>query len=188
VAFNVQVQVGTTTFMRAGQKPFSINTNVVFAYFSTFNTADGYVDGFGCWLIPASDWVLNSDLSATLTFDSSDPRVTECPGSPVGDDGVIAQGLVQNLAGPIVINATWAPTGPVVFTRMTQQRMCQPVAISVGQGSREDVDAVASGPISGAFVEPQRTFAANPQGFFGGVSVFEGQNQLRGFGDFCPGP
>lgn len=189
VGLNVdyQVQVGSTTFRRAGGQQFTIVTDVLFADFSISNF-NGSAFGFGCWLIPDSDVVLNSDLSASLTFDSSDPRVTECPGDPVGASGLAAQGLVDNLAGPIQIDATWSPTSPVTETRTTSQRMCQPVAIVLTSGSSQNVDAVASGPVSGAFADPSLPFSANPQGFFGGVSIFDGQTQETNTGDFCPGP
>ena len=188
VAMNLQVQVGTTTFHRAGSEPFTIFTDIVFADFTLFNE-NGFAQGFGCWLVPPSDFVVNSDLSATVNFDSSDPQVTECPGDPVSATGLTAQGLVVNLAGPIHINATWAPSGPVVFTRTIRQRLCQPVAMVVGVGTSENADAVPSGAASGAFLDPEEAFSsANIQGFFGGVQVFGGQDQMKGTGDFCPGP
>lgn len=189
VGLNVdyQVQVGTTTFRRAGGQHFTIVTNLLTADFSISNS-NGFAFGFGCWLIPDSDVVLNSDLSASLTFDSSDPRVTECPGDPIGTSGLAAQGLVDNLVGPIQIQATWSPTSPVTESRMTMQRMCQPVAIELSSGSSQNVDAVASGPVSGAFENPSLPFSGNPQGFFGSVTVADGQTQETNTGDFCSGP
>jgi len=176
LSINLEVQVGNSTFRRAGGPPFTIFTDTVFAEFSISN-GSGFAEGFGCWLIPADDFVVKSDLSATLTFDSSDPRVTECPGDPVGASGLASQGLVVNLVGPIVINAAWSPTSPVVSTKTTSQRMCQPVAIVVGTSSSLSVDAVASGPVSGAFDNPSESFAGNPQGFFGGVQVGDGEGE-----------
>jgi hypothetical protein len=187
LGMDVQVQIGSTTFRKAGGLHFTIFTNMVFADFNLTNE-QGTAYGSGCWLVPDSDFVLNSDLSATLTFDSSDPRVTECPGDPVGSSGLTTEGLVQNLEGPILINATWAPTSPVVSTRMTSRRMCKPVATVISVGTSMDVDAVASGPVSGGFQVPQETFAGNPHGFFGGVSVSDGMSQFDNTGDFCSGP
>jgi len=187
LGMDVQVQIGSTTFRKAGGQHYTILTNMVFADFTLTND-QGTAGGSGCWLVPDSDFVLNSDLSATLTFDSSDPRVTECPGDPVGSSGLTTEGLVQNLVGPIRINATWAPSSPVVSTRTTSRRMCKQVATVISVGTSQDVDAVASGPVSGAFEVPDETFAGNPQGFFGGVSVFDGMSQFDNTGDFCSGP
>ncbi len=188
VSVSLQVQVGWTTYHRAGQKPFTIFTDTVFADFQ-YSGTNGFADGFGCWVIPSSDFVVNSDLSATLSFDSSDPQVSECPGDPVSASGLTAPGLVENLAGPITINATWSPSGPVVFTRTVQQRRCQPVAMTVGVGTSQNVDAVPGGAFSGAFEDPAVAFSAtNMEPNFGYVSVFSGQNQDKGTGDFCPGP
>ncbi len=188
VSFSLQVQVGWTTYNRAGQHPFTIFTDTVFADFD-FSNVNGSGFGFGCWVVPASDFAVNSDLSATLTFDSSDPQVTECPGDPVSASGLSTPGLVENLVGPITINATWSPSGPVVFTRTVQQRSCQPVAMTIGVGTSQNVDAVPAAAISGAFEDPAVTFSApNIEPTFGYVSVFSGQNQDKGTGDFCPGP
>lgn len=179
------VSIGTETF-RSHQLPgntLTINTQMLFVQFG-MQTPDGYGYGFGCWLIPPSDFIVNADLSATLTFDSSDPLVAECPGDPVGPAAVTAAGLVQNLSGRIQLSVTWQPTSPVVTTKTSNNMSCHPY-FDIGVSTTQSVDALPSGSASGAFDSPQDPFAGNFQPQFGNVEVSNGRNEIAGFPGIC---
>lgn len=114
--------------------------------------------GLGCWLIPPSDMVVNADLSATLTFDSADPRVTPCPGNPVGTTalgaavGRPADGVVQGFVGRLTATVTWTPSSPLLANRSSTQETCgQFGSTSEGVSSvdQSTVSASVTGTIEG---------------------------------------
>jgi hypothetical protein len=182
---DVQVQVGTTTF-RPYQPlgfPLTIQTDLISANFSR-STIDDFSYGFGCWLIPADDYVINSDLSATLDFDSSDPRVTECPGDPVGPNGMTTSGLVVGLAGPVHIHVTWTATSPITSSRTISRESCPPYFNS-GMGTQQNADAVATYVTSGAFATDGGAFSGNFQTVSGSVTAFTGMGEIKGFPGAC---
>jgi hypothetical protein len=151
----VQMQTGLETFRphRPGGPPITVVGNVVNISFDTFGGS-----GFGCWLFPSDELVVGSDLSATLNFDSSDPRVTECPGDPVGTPSLGASptlgpsGLVTGLVEPLRLSITWTPAGPVTTTRSTTRYSCRPF-MSVDEGTSRSVDSATSLSASGTFVD-----------------------------------
>jgi hypothetical protein len=186
---NVSVQVGVTTFRphALGSSLVTLDTQTLFASFDS-PTPDGFGDAFGCWVIPTSDFVVNSDLSATLTFDSTDLQVSECPGDPVGPTGLSTPGLVVNLTGPVVLNVTWVPTSPIVSTQSISRESCRP-NFDTSVGSAISADALPSGTTSGTFESPADPFGGSFQGLFGGVEVGTGHTEFTGFPGICgPGP
>jgi hypothetical protein len=108
--------------------------------------------GFGCWLVPASDVTVNSDLSASLRFNSADPRVTECPGSPMGTavlgapPAQAADGLVVNLVGRVQATVTWSTVTPILTRRSTSKTTCGPFA-AIDEGTAQDVWSTTSGEL-----------------------------------------
>jgi hypothetical protein len=182
---DVQVQVGLTTFRpnRPRGKSLTIQTQVVNASFFR-NTIDGFSYGFGCWLIPSDDYVINADLSATLTFDSTDPRVTECPGDPVGPNGLPSNGLVIGLTGPIGINVSWTATSPITSIRTISRESCLPY-FNTGVGTQQNVDAVAHYVTSGSFDSPDGSFTGDFESVLASVTAFSGQGEIKGFPGAC---
>lgn len=166
----VQAQTGFETFRSHGGSLTTIDTGIVNISFDAFGE-----NGQGCWLFPKENLVVNSDLSATLTFDSSDPRVTECPGDPVGSPvegsapGIGPSGLVFGLQEPLKMTVTWAPAGPVTSIRSTSRMSCKPFA-SVSEGSGKFVDATAAGSAQGTFAD-STTFDMQFSGGNGNVST-----------------
>jgi hypothetical protein len=108
--------------------------------------------GFGCWLIPASDVTFNSDLSATLTFDSADPRVTECPGDPVGTTvlgarpALAANSSIVNLVGRVQATITWTTVTPILTRRSTTKTTCGPFS-AISEGTAQDVSSTTAGEL-----------------------------------------
>lgn len=181
---DVQVQVGLTTFRpnRPGAPAVTIQTNLVNANFF-MSTGGTFAQGFGCWIIPSDDYVVNTDLSATLNFDSSDPRVSECPGDPLGPNGLASSGLVVGLTGPIHINVSWTATSPITSTRSSTRESCQPF-FNIGESSQQNVDAVAHYVTSGSF-DTSSAFTGDFQTVFGSVGTFKGQGEIKGFPGAC---
>jgi len=179
------VSVGQQTF-RSHQPPgntVTISASTVSLQFG-MQTPDGYGYGFGCWLMPPSDFVVGPDLSATLTFDSADPQVTECPGDPVGLAGGTTSGLVENLSGRIQLNVTWQPASPVVTTKTSSNISCHPY-FDIGVGTTQSVDAFPSGSATGAFDTPQDPFGGSFQPQYGYVEVASGRTEISGFPGIC---
>lgn len=149
--FSASVTTGLITFKpRKPSGPLiTIPTNMV-----NLSLNSGGVWGSGCWLIPPSDVIVNSDLSATLTFDSADPRVTQCPGDPVGTmplgaaPGRPADGLVQGIVGELKATMTWTPASPVVSNRSTVKETCGAFA-STSEGSQRGSQSTVSASVVG---------------------------------------
>ena len=151
----VQMQTGFQTFRphRPGGPPITMVGNVVNISFDTSSD-----QGYGCWLFPSDELVVGSDLSATLNFDSSDPRVTECPGDPIGTSVLGApstlgpSGLIVGLVEPLRLSVTWTPAGPVTTIRSNTRLSCKPY-MSVDEGSSQSVNSTTAGSASGILVE-----------------------------------
>lgn len=152
--FSAQVMTGLITFKpRKPSGPLITmpDTNLV-----NLSLSSGGSYGFGCWLIPPSDLVLNSDLSATLTFDTADPRVTPCPGDPIGTTalgaaaGRPADGLVQGIVGRLTATMSWTPSSPLVTNRSSTQETCGQFGSTsegVGSGNQSTISASVSGTV-----------------------------------------
>lgn len=177
----VQLQTGFSTFRphRPGGPLITIQANFLNAGF------DGPgAFGFGCWLFPSSDLVVNSDLGATLTFDSSDPAVTECPGDPVGNPVLGApptvgpSGLVVGLNGPVQLHVTWVTAGPVVSSHTTTRISCKPF-MSLDEGTSKNAESTTAGSASAAF-DATGPFAAQFAGGVGNITVSSGQINITG--------
>lgn len=145
--FSAQISTGIETFRpRKPSGPLvTMQANVV-----NLSVNSQAVGGFGCWLVPASDITINADLSATLTFDSSDPAVSLCPGDPIGTSvlgatpGPPADGLIQGLVGEVKATMTWTPASPTVTTRVTAKETCGAFkSINEGTG-RSDTSTVSA--------------------------------------------
>jgi hypothetical protein len=177
----VQMQTGIQTFRphRPGGPPITMVGNVVTISFDTFSD-----HGFGCWLFPSDELVVGSNLSATLNFDSSDPRVTECPGDPIGTSVLGAaptlgpSGLVAGLVEPLQLSVTWTPAGPVTSTRSNTRVSCKPY-MSVDQGVSQIVDSTTSGSASGTFVD-SGPFAMQLTNGTGNFEAFSGTINITG--------
>ncbi len=173
----IQVQSGLVTFRphRPGGPPLvTMNTGV--ANISISNSSDS---GFGCWIFPQDHIVVGSGLNATLTLDTSDPSVLECPGDPVSTSALGAppaigpSGLVWGLTEPLQFTITWAPSGPITTTRSSGRMSCKPFQ-TTGEGVSQSVDSTASGSATGTFTNSGPFYLpfANAVGDFGvGSSV-----------------
>jgi hypothetical protein len=145
----VQVETGLLTFKpRKPSGPLiTMPGNLV-----NLSVGSGGLFGFGCWLVPASDITVNADLSATLTFDSSDPRVTECPGNPMGTavlgapPGPAANGMVVNLVGRVQATVKWSTITRITTRRATTKTTCGPFA-AISEGTTQDVLSTTAGEL-----------------------------------------
>jgi hypothetical protein len=179
---SVQVQTGFSTFRphRPGGPLITIQSNYLNASFD----GPGGESGFGCWLFPSSDLVVKSDLSATLTFDSSDPLVTECPGDPVGNAVLGAppilgpSGLVMGINGPVQLNVTWVSAGPIVSSHTTTKLSCRPF-MSFSDGAFKNAQSTTSGTASANF-DTSGPFTMQFADGFGNMNVSSGQINITG--------
>jgi len=164
----VDVSTGITTFRLRGGSLVTLDTSIVNVGINGFGA-----EGQGCWVIPSDMLVVSSDLSATLNFDSSDPRVTECPGDPIGSPILGSaptlgpSGLVSGLQEPLRMTVTWVDAGPITSMRSTSRMRCKPFA-SVSEGSSRSVDSTTSGSAQGTFTDTG-AFTAH---FSGGAGNF----------------
>lgn len=157
--FSVQLETGLVTF-----RPRHPSGPLVTQPGNLVNITIGTQGIFanGCWLIPASEVITNPDLSATVTFNSSDPQVQECPGDPVGTTvlGALpslgANGLVQGFVGPVLFSVTWTPATPITAARATTKTTCGPFA-SISEGSQQGVLSTNTGTVS-ATIEGYSSF------------------------------
>lgn len=177
----VEVQTGTTTFRprTPGGPPITSPMGVVDISFD-----QGYEHAFGCWLIPNDMLVVNADLSATLSFDSSDPRVSECPGDPIGIGG---GGLVFGLQGTVLLTMTFTPAGPITSTRTTSRLSCNGF-MSLGVSTQQNLDESISGSASGTFSDNDTPFAAQFANGNGTFTAFQGSGQASASGSPGCGP
>ena len=122
----IGLQSGTVSFRTRGGAVITEDTSVVDALAFT---SDGLV-GSGCWTVPAS-WInFNIQTRVTVQFDSSDPRVSECPGIPLGP--AVAAGArptltdssVFGFAGVISFTATWTNSGSLTYFSSTMNTTC----------------------------------------------------------------
>jgi len=178
----VEVQTGLTTFRphKPGAPLITIDTGVVNISFDTPTDHP-----FGCWLIPKDEVVVNADLSATLSFDSSDPRVSECPGDPVGL-GLGPSGLVVGLQEPLMLTMTWTPAEPITSTRTTSRESCRSFT-SISVGTQQSVGSTISGSAAGTMTDsgPFTTQFGNGSGTF---TIFSGKDQVTSSGSPGCGP
>lgn len=176
----VEVQTGVSTFRphTPGAPTVTINTGVIDISFD-----QGDEHPFGCWLFPAGELAVNTDLSASLRFDSSEPGVSECPGDPVG---LAPSGLVVGLQEPLVLSMTWTPAGPITSTRTTTRLSCTGF-MSVGVGTQQNLDETTSGSAAGTFADgiPFATQFANGNGTF---TAFSGTGESTASGSPGCGP
>jgi hypothetical protein len=108
---SVVVQTGLLSFRpHGGGAPILQNGSVVNV---SASTADG-ISGFGCWVVPAAPITINRDGGATLTFDSSSPGVTPCPGFPTTPTpasaipGPMNLQSVQGIVGTVRLAVQWS--------------------------------------------------------------------------------
>lgn len=153
---SASVQRGIITFLprNPGGPPVTVpNTNLV-----DISVDTGGVFGFGCWLIPASDFTVNPDLSASLTFDSSDPAVSPCPGDPIGTTAIggaaapPADGTIQGLVGEVKMTMSWTPASPIVSNRSNVNETCgrfASISEGVQSGNTSTVSASVSATVEG---------------------------------------
>jgi hypothetical protein len=179
----VEVETGVTTFRphTPGAPLITIDTGVVDISFDTLTDHP-----FGCWLIPKDELVVNVDLSATLSFDSSDPRVSECPGDPVGAPGVGPSGLVVGLQEPLMLTMTWTPAGPITSSRTTSRLSCSSFT-SIGTGTQQNVDSTIAGSAAGTMTN-SGPFTTEFKDGNGNFSVFSGRSEITSFGSPGCGP
>jgi hypothetical protein len=149
--FFAQVTTGMITFRpgKPGGPLVTMDTSLVNLSLGSLG-----VNGWGCWLIPSSDVTVKPDLSATLTFDSADPRVSQCPGDPIGTmalgaaPGRPADGLVEGIIGRLTATMTWTPASPVVTNRSTVKETCGSFA-STSEGAQSGTQSTVSASVSG---------------------------------------
>jgi hypothetical protein len=110
-AVGVTVQTGLLSFRpHGGGAPILQNGSVVYV---SASSASGLF-GFGCWLVPAIPITFNRDGSSSLSFDSSLPGVTPCPGflTSVTPTSAIQAPMnldpVQGFAGNVRLTAQWS--------------------------------------------------------------------------------
>jgi len=146
----VQVSAGLVTFKPRHPSGSLITQpgNVV-----SLSISSQGIYGFGCWLMPASDFVLNPDLSATLSLNSADPRVQECPGAPIGTPllgarpALPADGVILGIVQPVQLTSTWASSGPATAKRSTTKVTCGPFA-SITEATQQDVKSTTSAAVA----------------------------------------
>jgi len=181
-SFFVELQTGFISFRphRPGGPPvITLDGGVVNASFNNFSTF-----GFGCWLMPKTSIVVDSNMTATLTLDTSDPSVTECPGDPIGDPvlgappSVGPSGLVLGLDEPLVVSLTWTPAGPITSSRVTTRMSCKPYQ-SISEGTGQSVDSTISGSATIRFsgADP---YTANFAGGSGDLSTGQNTENVTG--------
>lgn len=107
--------------------------------------------GFGCWVIPDSMLVVNSDLSATLHFRSDAAGVVPCPGFAIGS------GLASDqfgFIGPIAVDLAWQAKSQIYASRNTVNGSCGPFSGN-SQGTFSDaLGDTATGNLSATLAEP----------------------------------
>ena len=178
--FFVELQTGLTTFrIHDTHQLLTIDTGVVNLSFSNFSSF-----GFGCWMIPKQDFAVQSDMTATLTLDTSAPGVSECPGDPV-ENGVLGaaptlgpSGQVFGLDEPLQLTVTWSPAAPVTTTRTTSRMSCKPFQ-SIGEGVSKYVDSTTSGSATLTFTGSQ-PYTATFAGGTGNVTSGSGKTEITG--------
>jgi hypothetical protein len=189
--FAVQIETGLLTFRprHPGGPLITMPGNLVNV---SVSTPQGLF-GFGCWLMPASDVTVNPDLSAALTFDSADPRVTECPGAPVGTTvlgaphGPAANGSVVNLLGQVQATVRWSTITPVLTRRSTAKTTCGPFSV-ISEGTAQDVSSTTAGELiatvhgfnffTGQFIDVPVDLQL--QGGNGNIDVNSGHTNING--------
>lgn len=129
------------------------------------------IGGFGCFVVPDSDFVVNRDMSASLhtTLTSAEA----CYGAPTpidgGKDGPIGGGGADGLPASLTIDVTWSPAGAVDNYMNVFQFKCLNYNED-GVGSDDHVRAAATGSISaltGSFV----TFSADVNSGSGHLNI-----------------
>ena len=122
----IGLQTGTVSFRMRGGGTITEDASTVTAQAVT---ADG-LSGFGCWVVPASMIDYNIQTSVSVRFDSSAPGVLECPGTPFGAAISAAPAMtldessIFGFVGPVVVNATWAASGPLDVRTSTTNTTC----------------------------------------------------------------
>lgn len=135
---------------KGGNGPLiQVNGTAVNVY---LNMADG-LSGFGCWLMNGEPITINSDLSASMTFDSSAGGVTPCPGFLVNQAPVSAAPQLSNLdqsqglSGPVQFSIQWTPNQPLDVIHSVLNGTCQ-TWTSLEQISASTAFAAAGGTVS----------------------------------------
>lgn len=123
----VTLQSGTVSFRtHGGAVVTKDNTAVVSALAFT---SDGLV-GFGCWTVPSSWVTFNIQTQVTVTFDSTDPRLSGCPGLPLGpalatgQTPLLTDSSVFGFTGRIAFSATWKNSGSLTYFSSTMNTTC----------------------------------------------------------------
>jgi hypothetical protein len=108
---SVVVQTGLLSFRpHGGGPPILQNGSAVNV---SASSASG-IFGNGCWVMPVAPIAINRDGSASLTFDSSVPGVTACPGplTSVAPASAIPAPMnldsVQGIVGPVRVAVQWS--------------------------------------------------------------------------------
>ena len=130
---SIQAMSGRVSFRTRRGALVSENTTTVVIYGFTPTG----VFGSGCWTTPATPFNIRGDHSATLSFDSSAPGVTPCPGQLVNSGSAIGAGMmpistIDDVNGAVIVSAQWAPSGVPGEDRSTTQMSCQGF-LAVGQ-------------------------------------------------------
>jgi hypothetical protein len=126
------------------------------AVYATVQAADG-VFANSCWLASHNPLTINRDMSATVTFDSSSPDVTPCPGMLVGQPLTAAapQPLnidpVQGFSGPVRFSVQWTPTQPADVVHAVTNGTCQ-AWTSVENRVSSDSRGTANGDFSATII------------------------------------
>lgn len=145
--FSVSVNRGLNSFEpEDGSTTVVQNTMVFFTQFDS--TGAG---GFGCFIIPAGDFMVGSDLqSAALHTTLTSTNVCPGFGKPLGaaTSGSGTPGLGGGLPLPITVNVTWSGVG-VVSTQQEQfSYSCLDRSTDGSSTFRDSVGGSASGTTS----------------------------------------
>lgn len=155
---NVFVTAGGLTFKAKGAAgaPISMLGTEV-----NLSVSSSDAVGFGCWVVPDSMFALNSDLSATLHFQSDAANVAPCPGFAIArglpHSGIVPLGVGSTdefgFIGPVDFDMTWKPS-QVLAARDTTNSSCGPFSGNTQGTFSVALGDTATGDVSATLVEP----------------------------------
>ena len=143
---SIQAMSGEMTFRTRTGAAVSENTTTVFIYGFTPTG----VFGSGCWTTPSTPFDIRGDHSATLSFDSSAPGVTPCPGQLLSSVSGVGSSMMpistmDDVNGAVIVSVQWTPAGVAGEDRSTVNMSCQSFrAVSQNDAVQQNSNATAT--------------------------------------------
>lgn len=144
-SWSVIVSQGLNSFSNpGGQRVVMDSTVVEVTEFDAFGNG-----GFGCFVVPDSDFIVNRDLSASLHTTLTPAESCDAAPTPIdgGKGGPIGGGGEDGLPATMTIDITWSPAGAVDNYKNLFQFKCLNYNED-GNGNDDHVRASATGSIS----------------------------------------